>query len=80
MEITFTRVVSYTADVSGPKDQRSLAKALGITPRRLEILAEEGELFDESDRCDAVAEWLTGRPDLVSVTEEEDMEELEITF
>lgn len=69
MEIRFQRTVTYSADLD-LKRERSLAKHLGITRRRLEILIEESELF--YDHESEVAEWIDAHPEAVAITEEEE--------
>lgn len=78
MEITFARTSRYSVDVSTPEDYRSLAKALNVTVRSLKTLIAEGELLDNDDHRDAVARWLDEAPQLHSIVDEEDIEDLEI--
>lgn len=77
MEISFERNTTCSAELSA-KDERKLAKHLGITVRRMEILDEEGDLLAEHE--EAIVEWLNANPHLVTVTDEEDMENIEINF
>lgn len=78
MEITFARTTRYSVDVSTPDDYKSLAKALGITVRSLKTLLAEGELLDNDEHWDAVVRWLDEAPQVHSIVDEEDIEDLEI--
>lgn len=78
MEITFARTSRYSVDVTSPDDYKSLAKALGITVRSLKTLLAEGELLDNDEYKDAVLQWLDSTPQVHSIIDEEDIEDLEI--
>lgn len=78
IEITFARTTRYSVDVSDPKDQQSLAKALGIKPKKLRKLIDAGELLDDSEHWDGVTRWLDEYPTIHSILDEEDIEDLEV--
>lgn len=65
-------------DVTSPDDYKSLAKALDITGKKLRALLAAGELLDDDERKEAVLRWLDSTPQVHSIIDEEDIEDLEI--
>jgi hypothetical protein len=76
MEIAYTQGHSYSLYLSAA-GERSLAKHLGITVKKMKTLVEDGELMD--DYSDQVTEWVGDHSDEAEVTEHEDIEIEEIT-
>lgn len=77
MEITFTQTTYYSVDVSSDEDRKSLAKALGVTPKKLDLLIEEGELLDD-DRYDKVIKWVNDQNGAWNITDEDNIEDVEV--
>jgi hypothetical protein len=77
MEITYTQLQTYSLDLS-VQGERSLAKHLGITVKKMKILVDGGELMD--DYSDQVTAWVGDHSDEAEVTAHEDIEIDEITL
>lgn len=72
MEITFSRNVNYSLDLSKAAIRRELADHLDIEVRTLTRLVDKQELFDEHG--DSLIQWMETKADAWEVTSEDDIE------
>jgi plasmid maintenance system antidote protein VapI len=77
MEITFSQTTYYSIEVESDNDMKSLAKALGVTPKKLDMIIENDELMDD-DRCDLVVKWVNGQTGAWNVADQDNIEDLEV--
>jgi hypothetical protein len=75
MEITFSRTSQYSVDVEG-SDLAVLASRLHMSTKKLKVLIEDGAL--NSEQKDDIAAWLDEMPAVHTVSEEGQIEDLEL--
>lgn len=72
MEITFSRNINYSLDLSKAAIRRELADRLDIDLRTLTRLVDKDELFDEHG--DDLIQWMETKSDAWEITSEDDIE------
>lgn len=77
MEITFSQTTYYSVSADSDEEMKSLAKALDVTPKKLDLIIEEGELLD-GDRYDQVVKWIDSQAGAWDVTDEDSITDLEV--